>query len=51
MFTNVGIGASAGVAAALLVGVSIIPTILVQKCGQNWRGEKKAASVSTRSEP
>lgn len=33
MFENVGVAASAGVAAALIVGVSILPTIVVQ-----WRG-------------
>lgn len=47
MFTNVGIAPSACVAAALIVGVSIAPTILIQGCGKNWRGEKKVASVST----
>jgi outer membrane murein-binding lipoprotein Lpp len=50
MFTNVGIAASAGVAAALLVGASIVPTILVQGCGKNWKGEKKVESVSTGSD-
>lgn len=33
MFENVGVAASAGVAAALLVGVSIFPTMLA-----HWRG-------------
>jgi hypothetical protein len=38
MFTNVGLYGSAGIAVALIVGVSIIPTILVQWKGKNWRG-------------
>jgi hypothetical protein len=37
MFTNVGVAASAGVCAALIVGVSIFPTILVQWRGKYWR--------------
>lgn len=38
MFANVGLVSSAGIAVALIVGVSILPTILVQWKGQNWRG-------------
>jgi len=38
MFTSVGVAASAGVAAALIVGVSILPTMLIQWRGQRWRG-------------
>jgi hypothetical protein len=38
MFTSVGVAASAGVVAALIVGVSILPTVLVQWRGQKWRG-------------
>ncbi len=39
MFTNVGVAASAGVTAALIVGVSILPTMLIQwRVGQRWRG-------------
>lgn len=37
MFTSVGVGASSGVAAALIVGVSVFPTILVQCFGDKWR--------------
>ena len=41
MFTNVGVAASGGVVAALIIGVSIFPTILVQWQGHKWRGEKR----------
>jgi hypothetical protein len=37
MFTSVGVAASAAVAAALIVGVSILPTMLLQWRGQLWR--------------
>lgn len=37
MFDNVGVAKSAGVAAALLVGVSLLPTMLLQWRGQAWR--------------
>lgn len=40
MFTNLGLSTSAGVAAALLIGVSIIPTLIVQFMGQKWRPSK-----------
>jgi hypothetical protein len=40
MFTSVGVAASAAVAAALIVGVSILPTMLLQwrvNCGNgDW---------------
>jgi hypothetical protein len=42
MFTSVGVAASAGVAAACLVGVSIIPTMIVQLMGKRWRPAKPA---------
>lgn len=42
MFTSVGVAASAGVAAALIIGVSIMPTILVQWRGTKWRMGKQA---------
>lgn len=38
MFINIGLLGSAGVAVALMVGVSIIPTILLQWKGKDWRG-------------
>ncbi|KAL1984502.1 hypothetical protein VTN96DRAFT_9101 [Rasamsonia emersonii] len=38
MFTNVGVANSAGVATALMVGVSVIPTLLLQWRGPTWRG-------------
>jgi hypothetical protein len=41
MFTNIGIAASGGVAAALIIGVSIFPTMLVQWRGHRWRGQEK----------
>lgn len=40
MFTSIGLNGSAGVAAALLIGVSIAPMMLVQALGGNWRGVK-----------
>lgn len=42
MFENVGVAKSAGVATALLVGVSLIPTMLLQWRGQAWRRAEKA---------
>ena len=45
MFTNVGVAASAGVAAALLIGVGIFPIIVVQFMGKNWRPSKPGDSV------
>jgi hypothetical protein len=38
MFTNVGLLGTAGIAVALIVGVSIIPTIFLQWKGKAWRG-------------
>jgi hypothetical protein len=38
MFTNVGIANSAGVATALIMGVSFVPTLLVQWKGMSLRG-------------
>jgi hypothetical protein len=38
MFTNIGLLGSTGVAVALMVGVSIVPTVLLQWKGKNWRG-------------
>jgi hypothetical protein len=46
MFTSVGVAASAGVAAALMVCVSILPTIAVQMMGRGWRGVKEAEIAS-----
>ncbi|KAL1968706.1 hypothetical protein VTN77DRAFT_1532 [Rasamsonia byssochlamydoides] len=40
MFTNVGVANSSGVATALIVGVSVIPTLLLQWRGQTWRGAR-----------
>ncbi|EAW08468.1 putative MFS transporter [Aspergillus clavatus NRRL 1] len=37
MFENVGIAASAGVCAALIVGASVFPTIIIHWQGQKWR--------------
>lgn len=36
MFTNVGLKGSAGVVSALMVGVSIIPTIFLHFKGRKW---------------
>lgn len=41
MFDNVGVAKSAGVATALLVGVSLLPTMLLQWRGQTWRRTEK----------
>ena len=38
MFTNVGLFGSAGIAVALIMGISILPTILLQWKGKNWHG-------------
>lgn len=40
MFENVGIAASAGVTSALMVGASVIPTVLIQWQGRKWRAPK-----------
>jgi hypothetical protein len=37
MFSEVGLRASAGIVAILVVVVSIIPTILLQWKGKSWR--------------
>lgn len=37
MFASVGVAASSGVGAALIVGVSVIPTMLVHWKGPSWR--------------
>ncbi|RLL99162.1 hypothetical protein CFD26_105262 [Aspergillus turcosus] len=37
MFENVGVAASAGVGCALIVGASVIPTIIVHWQGRKWR--------------
>ncbi|KAF7947875.1 hypothetical protein EAE96_008952 [Botrytis aclada] len=42
MFTNLGLSKSAAVAAALLIGVSIIPTSIVQLMGKRWRPSRPA---------
>jgi hypothetical protein len=41
MFDNVGVAKSAGVAAALLVGVSLLPTMVLQWRGSTWRRTEK----------
>jgi hypothetical protein len=42
MFENVGIAKSAGIGAALLMGISFLPTIALQWKGHSVRGEMKA---------
>ena len=37
MFTSVGLSNSAGIVTVLVVGVSVIPTLLLQWQGQAWR--------------
>lgn len=44
MFDNVGVANSAGIATALIVGVGIIPIILVQWRGKQWRHSKLTRS-------
>ncbi|OJJ86763.1 putative MFS transporter [Aspergillus glaucus CBS 516.65] len=40
MFESVGIAASSGVGVALIVGVSVVPTIFLHRKGRVWRKEK-----------
>ena len=40
MFENVGIAASSGIGCGLVVGISVLPTILLQWRGRHWRGGK-----------
>jgi hypothetical protein len=42
MFENVGIAKSAGIAAALIMGISFLPTIALQWRGHSARGDMKA---------
>ena len=37
MFAKVGVAASSGVGVALIVGVSVIPTLLLHWRGRLWR--------------
>lgn len=37
MFETVGVAASSGVCCALIVGVSVIPTIILHFMGRAWR--------------
>lgn len=37
MFESVGVAPSAGICAALVAGVSIIPTMIVHWQGRSWR--------------
>lgn len=37
MYVNLGWNTGAGIAVALMVGVSVIPTILLQWRGASWR--------------
>lgn len=36
MFETVGWGGGAGIAVALMVGVSVVPTVVLQWCGSKW---------------
>jgi len=46
MFTNVGVANSAGVVSALIIGVSIVPTIYLQFRGEKMRHNKEARHVA-----
>ena len=46
MFTSVGVAASSGVAAALIIGVSIFPTLFIQWRGEHYRTSGKAMSTT-----
>ena len=46
MFTSVGVAASSGVVAALIVGVSILPTIFIQWRGDRYRAVGKNVSAT-----
>lgn len=37
MFESVGVAASSGIVCGMIVAVSVIPTIVLQKFGGNWR--------------
>lgn len=42
MFTTVGIANSAGVATALIVVASVLPTLFLQWRGETWRAKREA---------
>lgn len=46
MFTNVGVANSAGVVSALIIGVSIFPTIFLQFRGEKMRHNKEARAAA-----
>jgi hypothetical protein len=46
MFTSVGVAASSGVVAALIVGVSILPTLFIQWRGDRYRTSGKNVSAT-----
>lgn len=41
MFTNVGIGATAGVVCGVILGASVIPVVLLHLKGRSWRDSKE----------
>lgn len=46
MFNRLGLANSAGILAALIMGVSVIPTLLLHWHGQTWR---RARSIEVES--
>jgi hypothetical protein len=42
MFDNVGIANSAGVATAMIVVASVLPTLFLQWRGETWRAKREA---------
>lgn len=44
MFTSVGVARSSGVVTALIVGVSVIPTMILHWRGHVWRGVESESS-------
>jgi predicted RND superfamily exporter protein len=40
LFDNVGVAASSGVVCAMIIAVSVLPTIVLQSYGSKWRRGK-----------
>jgi hypothetical protein len=49
MIKNIGFGASAGVSTAMIVAVSILPTILLQWKGRRWQKRSNKTGESYHS--
>ncbi|KAA8571080.1 hypothetical protein EYC84_000435 [Monilinia fructicola] len=51
MFTNLGLSTSAAVVAGLVIGVSILPTLIVQLKGRRWRPAKAGDILGRQGDP